>query len=176
MADDIRIVLRSALFRDNERLQRAASDHRHHVMLRDEGEHVRRIQMFLLWYGNVPDMVNVLMQRREIGPLTSQEIGALAFYEMFQTETMGALYGPRTEDLVRSYKDMHGIVDRTRQSRADGIVGIRTIREMDRLALTAPNGGGRAANDRQQAASKVAHALKPAVMAGPVVGTRMLRA
>ncbi len=171
----IKIVLRSDLFRDNERLQRAASDHRYHVTLGDEGEHVRRIQMFLVMEGRVADTVTLLQQ-------LSQESGGwryledLEFFDQFQTETFGALYGPRTADCVRSFKYIKKIVDRSRQSEPDGIVGVRTIRIMDSLAAEGKLSAGLGIADREGAAMRVANTLKPAVMAGPVVGARILAA
>ncbi len=176
MARDIKIVLRSALFRDNERLQLAASDHRYHVTLGDEGEHVRRLHLFLLFSENVPLRAETGTSPQVPGQpanLSPEEIAD--FWDQFQTETFGALYGPRTADLVRSFKSRNDIVDRSRQAQADGVVGVRTIREMDRWELIPKYSGEPSEDSRRDMAGKVAHALKPAMMAGPTVAARMLR-
>lgn len=174
----VKIVLRSDLFRDNERLQRAASDHRYHVTLGDEGEHVRRIQMFLVIHLQVADVVAFMRQYVENGggPQTVDYLVELELIDQFQTETFGALYGPRTASYVRTFKFMKNIVDRSRQSAPDGIVGVRTIRAMDDVAANGLRTADRGASDREGAAMRVANHLKPAVMAGPVVGARMLAA
>lgn len=171
MPNDIPIVLRSDLFRDSERLQRAASDHRHHLTLGDEGEHVRRLHVFITFESSASFLASIGAYPEVNGYRSEEE--ARAFWDQYQTETFGALYGPRTADLVRMFKSRHDIVDRSRQSRADGIVGVRTIREMDRWALIPRSRGGLA--ERQASASTASHAMKPLLMAGPVVAARMLR-
>jgi hypothetical protein len=176
MARDIPIVLRSELFRDNERLQLAASDHRYHVTLGDEGEHVRKLHTFLLFSENVAMRAGIGMTPPFADPSIRRTPDEnRAFWEQFQTETFGALYGPRTVDLVRDFKARNDIVDRSRQSQADGIVGVRTIREMDRWEMIPRYSGSPSEDARRDMAGKVSHALKPAVMAGPTVAARMLR-
>ncbi len=170
----VKIVLRSDLFRDNERLQRAASDHRYHVTLRDEGEHVRRIQMFLVMWANVAEVVRTLLQMSQDSGGVVSFLEELEYIDQFQTETFGALYGPRTEEYVQTFKFVRKIVDRSRQSAPDGIVGVRTIRMMDSIAAAWTRSAGLGNADREGAAKRVANHLKPAVMAGPVVGARML--
>ena len=173
MATPIKIVLRSDLFRDNERLQRAASDHRHHLTLGDEGDHVRRLHVFLTFWANPPMMLQLGKIIGVKAWRSDEEVRS--YWEQFQLETFYALYGPRTADLVRAFKTQADIVDRSRQRQADGIVGVRTIREMDDWAQIPRSRGGIAPDVREQQARSATPALKPLVMAGPVVGARMLR-
>lgn len=148
-------VLRSAGFRDNDRLQQAAVSHAYHVQKGDQGPHVGRIQAFLLLSGIFQKTDDFLVPEDRAG-----------YEDGFQKEFLDDYFGEWTEVTVWMYKDDRQIIDRSRQSFADAIVGVMTIRRMDaeqvKMDAEAPP-----LEARQQAAAFAPPKYKSLVVAGP---------
>lgn len=147
-------MLRSALFRDQERLQKAAVNHAYHVMKGDQGSYVARIQCFLLYCGIFEEVDSIFVEENS------------GFKEGFQEEFNNDYFGEWTEVMTLLYKVERDIVDRSRQTLADAIVGVMTIRRMDTEQI------GIEANvppveTRQQASSFAPTRYRPLVVAGP---------
>jgi hypothetical protein len=96
--------LRSNLLAGNKRLQRCLVSDPAHVMLGDQGEHVRLIQVAL-----------ILIDDAAID----------------QNEIDGQVYGRSTAGAVLAYKKARRIINTAYQSSADNIVGKMTIKSLD---------------------------------------------
>jgi len=100
--------LKSDLFRDDPRLEKALVSDPHHVTLGTRGEFVSKIQYAVL---------------------------ALAGGEIGVGEIRGQVYGPDTARAVLAYKTKRGIINFTYQRTADNIVGKMTIERLDQEML-----------------------------------------
>jgi hypothetical protein len=158
-------ILKSDLFRDDERLQKTAVDHRFHVQKGDYGVYVYRIQFFLLSSAYFEEFQRF---EEELGFGTEFEAHKAAF----QQESLDLIFGPQTAVAVKGYKIINNIVGRSYQQAADAIVGVMTIRHMDKEAQRPGFGGN--SEQREAAAALAPISAKPAMMASPQVAGRML--
>ncbi|GJE61215.1 hypothetical protein [Methylobacterium trifolii] len=158
-------VLNSALFKPDDRLQKAAVDHKYHVKNGEQGLYVRRIQYFLYGMGVFHKMYEIV--NNDVGPLAASER-----WSDMTSDLENAYYGNATSYGVWIYKDHYQIIGKGYQTTADDIVGVMTIRHMDAMAKiyfkVAP------AASREQMTADAPNALKPAVAAGMGVGSGML--
>lgn len=98
------MTLRSNLLAGNKRLQSCLVSDPAHVMLGDQGEHVRLIQVAL-----------ILIDDAAID----------------QNELDGQVYGRSTASAVLAYKKERKIINPAYQNKADDIVGKMTIKALD---------------------------------------------
>jgi len=155
-------ILTSTLFRDDARLQMTAIDHRYHVTVGDQGVHVRRIQFFLYGVGALQ-----VMYAEDVASGEDPEMTA----SLFNAEAEVMEYGTATAKAVLIYKQMNKIIGYGYQTSADNIVGVLTIRHMDKIART---GTSKSTEERKTITASATNALKPAVMAGMTVGSRVI--
>ncbi|NEU11868.1 hypothetical protein G3T14_06960 [Methylobacterium sp. BTF04] len=158
-------VLNSALFKDDERLQKAAIDHKYHVKNGDQGLYVRRIQYF--FYG-----MDVFHKMYEI---VNNAVGPLSVAEPWSDMTKylaNAYYGNATSYGVWIYKDHYRIIGKGDQTTVDDIFEVLTVRHMDATAKT--DFKVHPITLREQMTAGAPNVLKPAVAAGMGVGGAML--
>ncbi|NEU11865.1 hypothetical protein G3T14_06945 [Methylobacterium sp. BTF04] len=155
-------ILISTLFRDDNRLQMAAVSHKYHVTIGDQGLYVRRIQYFLLGVGALQAMYAEDQANGE---------DAEAKIALFNAEVDSISYGDATAQAVLIYKKTNKIIGSGYQTAADNIVGVMTIRHMDKVATT---GKSSSVEQRKTIAASAANTLKPAIMAGMTVGSRVI--
>jgi hypothetical protein len=110
-------LLVSRSFRQDQRLNRCAVDHSAHVTLGTKGPFVNLIQ-------------------RALCAIDNAQIDA--------TEIKSQTYGATTAEAVLRYKTARAIINFSYQTKADNIVGIMTIKTLDRelAALEIASAGG----------------------------------
>ena len=99
------MALQSILFRSDARLAACLVNHSRHVTKGDQGPHVAKIQCAVLML----------------------EGGAIS-----GAEAAGMRYGPTTAKAVLAYKTRRKIINPSYQTKPDDIVGIMTIRALDK--------------------------------------------
>ncbi|WP_293795351.1 hypothetical protein [uncultured Bosea sp.] len=133
-------VLTSSYFRDSERLQKCAVDHKYHVTIGERGNHVQRLQLYLQdWFNFMASSANV--------PAIPEGYNAQGGILTFEGSLTAFLYSTRTwefgvynrsfEDAVFYYKAImkyYSLIRSAKGLNVDGIVGVMTIRNMDEFA------------------------------------------
>lgn len=163
-------VLITSFFSDNERLQKCSVDHRYCVKVGDRGKHVGRLQLFmqawvnvamkpLLWPNGDPnDPAYDYYDSDDLNPQAKMALDCVPFLIWEE-------YNPWFGEMIHLYKEYYSVIDKKRQSAADNIVGILTIRHMDNNGRRMPRPALDRSNEAYLKASspsmKIAAAVSP---------------
>lgn len=136
-------VLTTEYFRDSERLQKCAINHKYHVTIGERGDHVQRLQMYLQdWFNFMASNFDVPAIPEGVRPVGGASVKDILAAFLYTTRTWEfGVYNRSFQDAVFHYKFIMKYFNFSRSGQIlnyDGIVGAMTIRNMDEFAQGFP--------------------------------------